>query len=125
MTTNVQEQFNVETPLRCPVCGGELVDTRISPMGDISTHISWQMHSGKCEDHGWFQAETVGKPPRDIFAVTRPFGTSRRLVINGREYYQFPTVWTDVEFDVRMNRMSKADRIDPMDAQYWQALPIE
>lgn len=125
MTTNAPDQFNVETPLKCPICGGDLVDTMIRRMGHISTHTTWQMHSGRCEEHGWFQAETVGRPPRDIFAVTKPFGTSRRLVINGREFYQFPTVWNDVEFDVRMNRMGKDDRVDPMDAQYWAARPIE
>ncbi len=125
MTTNVREQFNVETPLRCPVCESELVDTRITPMGNVSTHTRWFMHSGRCEQHGWFQAETVGRPPRDIFAVNRPFGVSRRLVVNGREVYQFPTVWNQVEFHERMNRMSKANRVDPMDERYWKALPIE
>lgn len=107
------------------MCGGDLVDTMIRTMGAVSPHITWQMHSGKCEEHGWFQAEIVGRPPRDIFAVTRPFGTSRRLVINGREVYQFPTVWNDVDFDVRMDRMGKADRVDPLDARYWVARPIE
>jgi len=126
MTTHAREEFNVDTPLKCPVCGSKLVDTRISAMGsDISTHLRWHMHSGRCEEHGWFQAETVGRPPRDIFAVTRPFGTSRRFVINGREYHQFPTLWNDVEFHERMNRMSKANRVDPLDPQYWEARPIE
>jgi hypothetical protein len=125
MTTNVREQFHVETPLRCPVCGGELMDTWVRSLGANLTGIRWEMHSGRCEEHGWFQAETVGKPPRDIFAVDRPFGVSRRLVINGREYYQFPTAWAEVEFHERMNRMSKANRVDPMDEQYWKALPLK
>lgn len=91
-------------------------------MGDISTHTSWQLHCGMCEEHGWFQAETVGRPPRDIFAVTRPFGTSRRLIVNGREVYQFPTVWAEVDFEMRMNKLNP---VDAMDARYWKALPIE
>lgn len=122
MSNQALDQFNVETPLTCPICGGDLVKTMIRELGTITAHTVWQMHIGQCEEHGWFQAEIVGKPPSDIMAVTKPFGTSRRLIVNGREVYQFPTVWNDVDFDVRMDRNK---RVDPMDAQYWKARPIE
>lgn len=117
MSTDPHDQFNVETPLACPVCGSDLVKTMIRTLGTITSRTSWQMHAGKCEEHGWFQAEIVGKPPRDIFAVTRPFGPSRRLIVDGREVYQFPTVWNDVDFDVRLDRNKP---VDPLDARYWK-----
>ncbi len=122
MSTNSPDQFNVETPLTCPICGSDLVITMIRSLGTVTAHTSWQMHVGQCEEHGWFQAEIVGKPPRDIFAVTRPFGESRRLLVNGREMYQFPTVWNDVDFDVRMDRSKP---VDPLDAQYWKPRGLE
>lgn len=117
MSANLRDQFNVETPLVCPVCGGDLVDTGIRTLGTVTRETTWEMHIGRCEEHGWFQAEIVGRPPREIFAVTKPFGTSRRLIVDGIEYYQFPTVWNDVELDFRMN---KANPVDPLDAQYWK-----
>lgn len=122
MSNEAQDQFNVETPLTCPVCGGELRNTMIRSLGTITFNTVWQMHTGKCEEHGWFQAEVVGRPPRDIFAVTKPFGASRRLIVGGREVYQFATVFNDVDFDVRMN---KEQPIDPLDAQYWKARSVE
>ncbi len=117
MSANMRDQFNVETPLTCPVCGGSLAQTMIRQLGTVTRNTVWEMHAGKCEEHGWFQAEVVGKPPRDIFAVSRPFGASRRLVVDDREVYQFPTVWNDAGFDVRMN---KEKPVDPLDAQYWK-----
>ena len=122
MSTNLRDQFNVETPLKCPVCGGGLVETSIRTLGTITQETAWEMHVGRCEEHGWFQAEIVGRPPREIFAVTKPFGASRRLVIGDTEYYQFPTVWNDVELDVRLNREKP---IDPLDAQYWKPRNLE
>lgn len=89
----------------------------VREMGTVTSHTAWYMHAGECPEHGWFQAETVGKPPRDIFAVTRPFGTSRRLVVNGVERYQFPTVWNDVETKILLD---KRHPVDTMDAQYWK-----
>lgn len=118
----MRDQFNVETPLKCPVCGGSLVDTGIRQLGTITRNTAWEMHHGRCEEHGWFQAEVVGRPPREIFAVSKPFGASRRLVIGENEYYQFPTVWNDVELDVRMN---KEKPVDPLDAQYWKPRNLE
>lgn len=122
MSTILRDQFNVETPLTCPVCGGDLVETGIRTLGTITRNTAWEMHSGRCEEHGWFQAEIVGKPPRDIFAVTRPFGASRRLVVGDTEYYQFPTVWNDVDFETRMD---KSNGIDPLDATYWKPKGLE
>lgn len=122
MSTNLRDQFNVETPLICPVCGGDLVDTGIRTLGTITRNTAWEMHSGRCQEHGWFQAEIVGRPPREIFAVSKPFGVSRRLVVDGTEYYQFPTVWNDVELEVRMN---KAQPVDPLDAKYWKPRNLE
>lgn len=122
MSTDPRDQFNVETPLTCPICGHDLVKTMIRTLGTVTSHTSWQMHVGQCEEHGWFQAEIVGKPPRDIFAVTRPFGASRRLLVNGREMYQFPTVWNDVDFDARMDRSKP---VNPLDPQYWKSRSLK
>ncbi len=122
MSAISRDQFNVETPLRCPICGGALKHTMIRSLGSVTPHTRWELHAGECSEHGWFQAEIVGKPPRDIFAVARPFGASRRLVVGGREVYQFPTVWNDVEFDTRMN---KEKPVDPLDAQYWKPRAVE
>lgn len=122
MNTPARDQYNVSTPLRCPICGSMLQETMIRSLGTVTNKTTWQMHAGKCPEHGWFQAEVVGRPPRDIFAVHRPFGASRRLIVNGEEHYQFPTVWNDVEFDARMDRVHPAD---PLDAQYWKARGLE
>lgn len=122
MSANMRDQFNVETPLTCPICESGLMDTLIRVMGTATRATQWEMHAGKCEEHGWFQAEIVGRPPREIFAVTKPFGASRRLVINGREYYQFPTVWDDVDMETRMN---KHNPVHALDAQYWKPKPLD
>lgn len=117
MSSNLRDRFNVETPLVCPVCGGDVIDTSIRTLGTVTRETTWEMHIGRCEEHGWFQAEIVGRPPREIFAVTKPFGASRRIVIGDQEYYQFPTVWNDVELKERMN---KENPVDPLDARYWK-----
>lgn len=122
MSTNMRDQFNVETPLICPICEGNLVETSIRDLGAITRETRWEMHIGRCEEHGWFQAEVVGRPPREIFAVHKPFGASRRMLVNGREYYQFPTVWNDVDFE---ERMWKHDPVDPLDAQYWKPRSLD
>lgn len=117
-----RDQMRSRTPLRCPICHGRLQDTLIRTMGSITPSTVWQMHAGKCPEHGWFQAETVGRPPREIFAVTRPFGVSRRLVIGDNEYYQFPTKYNDLEFGSRRN---KYDPVDQMDPTLWEAYPVD
>src|SRR5688500_377104 len=71
-----RDSINVRTPLQCPVCGGALSDVLIRDLGGITADITWQVHAGKCADHGWFQTEVVSRPPREIFSVTRPFGAA-------------------------------------------------
>ncbi len=99
------------TPMRCPICGGELVDVQVRDIGDVTAHLLWQMHSGRCTEHGWFQAELISKPPREIFPVDRPGGSARHVVVNGVSIYAFPTVWTTLE---------SRQKVDPLDPKYWE-----
>ncbi len=99
------------TPMRCPICGRELVDVKIRNIGDVTAHLLWQMHAGRCPEHGWFQAEAIGKPPREIFPVNRPGGVARRVTIDGREIFAFPTVW---------DSMDPRQQVDPLDPDLWQ-----
>jgi hypothetical protein len=111
-----RDRINVRTPMRCPLCGGELERVYIRDMGSITAGVVWQLHAGRCAahaEHGWFQAEVVGKPPREIFAVERPFGPTKRLEVDGQEVYAFATVWNDTPSEVQMRR------VDPLDPQYW------
>src|SRR5688500_2922804 len=78
----VRDRINVGTPMRCPVCHSTLSDVMIRDLGGVTADITWQIHAGKCAEHGWFQTEVVSRPPREIFAVTRPFGAARRVVVN-------------------------------------------
>jgi hypothetical protein len=110
--------YRAQTPLRCPVCEGALEQTIIQDLGAPNAYRQWQAHAGKCPEHGWFQAEVVGKPPREIFPVTKPFGAARRLVIDGQEIFHFPTVWNDVSYEQRRSA------VDPLDAQFWKIRPI-
>ena len=55
----------------------------------------------------------LAAPARD-FAVNKPFGTARRVVVDGREVFSFPTVWNSVP------REKQRTRVDPLDARYWQ-----
>jgi len=100
-----------QTPLRCPLCRRELLDTRIRSLGEVTARLAWQLHAGRCPEHGWFQAEVVSKPPREVFPVERPGGIARRLVIDGREVYAFPTVW---------NSLDTRQEVDPLDPRYWE-----
>jgi hypothetical protein len=99
------------TPMRCPLCDGRLDHIQIRNLGDVTAHILWQMHTGECPNHGWFQAELVGKPPREIFPVTRPAGNARAVNIDGQDIFAFPTVW---------NSMDTRQKVDPLDPRYWQ-----
>lgn len=108
-----RDLVRVRTPMRCPICNGELDNVLVRDLGGVTASIVWQLHAGKCEDHGWFQTEVVSRPPREIFAVTRPFGAARRIVIDGQEHFAFSTVWNDIP---------AADRrrpVDPLDERYW------
>jgi hypothetical protein len=104
-------QTGKQTPLHCPICDGELDDIRIRHIGDVTAHLLWQIHAGHCPEHGWFQAELISKPPREIFPVDRPWGTARRVTIEGRDVFAFPTVW---------NSMDPRQSVDAFDSQYWQ-----
>jgi hypothetical protein len=115
---STKDFYRAQTPLRCPICESTLENTMIRDLGAPTAYRQWQLHAGKCAEHGWFQTEVVGKPPREIFAVTKPFGAVRRLLIDGREVYQFPTMWNDVPGDERLKAT------DPLDPQYWKPRPI-
>lgn len=99
------------SPLRCPVCNGPLRKTRITPLGSVTADLRWELHAGECPEHGWFQAEVISRPPREIFAVTRPGGIARKFTINGKPLYAFPTIW---------NRQDPLVKADPYDARYWE-----
>lgn len=98
------------TPLRCPICDGELKHTQITPIGAVTADLAWEMHAGQCPQHGWFQAEVIATPPREIFPVTRPAGTARRFTIDGQPIFSFPTVW---------NNLDAFTQVDPYDPAYW------
>lgn len=108
-----RDLVRVRTPMRCPICASELDNVLVRDLGGVTANIVWQMHAGSCHEHGWFQTEVVSRPPREIFAVTRPFGAARRIVIDGREYFAFSTVWNDIPPDDRRRP------VDPLDGQYW------
>lgn len=90
----------------------------IRDLGSPNAYRQWQLHAGRCPEHGWFQAEVVGRPPREIFPVTKPFGAARRMIVNGEEVYQFPTIWNDVPEKVRLSP------VDPLEAKFWEPKPI-
>lgn len=109
-----RERLGADTPMRCPICDGALSNTQIRDLGGVTADLVWQLHAGECEEHGWFQAEVISRPPREIFPVTRPFGVARRLVIDGDEIFAFPTIWNDAPPEVIRSR------VDPLDAKFWQ-----
>ena len=103
--------LRTESPLRCPITGEELEDVRVIPLGPVTGELTWELHAGRSEKYGWFQAEVISKPPREIFPVTRPGGTARPIIIGGKQVFSFPTVWDST------NRRQPVDMYDP---QYWQ-----
>jgi hypothetical protein len=113
-----RDRVQVRTPLRCPVCGGELEDTLVRDVGGVTAGLIWQIHAGRCPEHGWFQTEVISRPPREIFPVNKPFGVARRVVVDGREVFSFPTVWNNLPLD------EQRQRVDPLDARYWQIAPV-
>ena len=100
--------------MRCPICQGELEDVLVRDLGGVTADLIWQLHAGRCPEHGWFQTEVISRPPWEIFAVNKPFGVARRLVVDGEELYSFPTVWNDLPPEARRQR------VDPFDPRYWQ-----
>ncbi|MDP8908808.1 MAG: hypothetical protein M3N47_06755 [Chloroflexota bacterium] len=113
-----RDRFRARTPMRCPICEGELRNVLVRDLGGVTADIVWQLHAGECPEHGWFQTEIVSRPPREIFPVTKPFGAARRLVIDGREVYSFSTVWNDLPPQERRKP------VDPLDAKYWRGQPL-
>ena len=79
-----RDRVQVQTPLRCPICDRELEDTLIRDIGGVTSDLVWQIHAGRCPEHGWFQTEVISRPPREIFPVSKPFGAARRVVIETR-----------------------------------------
>jgi hypothetical protein len=112
----IRDRRHVRTPLRCPVCGGELKDTLVRDLGGVTADLVWEIHAGRCPEHGWFQAEVISRPPREIFAVNKPFGVARRMVVNGLEVYSFPTVWS-TQSDERQRQPA-----NPFDPALWQVV---
>ena len=100
-----------QSPLRCPITGERLKDVRVLPLGSVTGEIVWELHAGRSETYGWFQAEAISKPPREIFPVDRPGGSARRVLIGGTPVYSFPTVWDSTD------RRNVVDMYDP---EYWQ-----
>lgn len=125
-----RERVAARTPMRCPICGGGLIDVRIRDLGGLTASVTWQVHAGRCEEHGWFQAEFSARPPREIFPVVRPWGAARRVVAGGREYFEFPTAWGRSERETAMVKndptgRSAISRIDPLDPDHWATRPVE
>jgi hypothetical protein len=113
-----RDLVQARTPLRCPVCGRELEDTLVRDLGGVTADLVWQIHAGRCPEHGWFQTEVISRPPREIFPVNKPFGVARRMIVDGREVFSFPTVWNSLPLD------KQRERVDPLDARYWQIAPF-
>ena len=109
-----REKVGARTPMRCPLCESELGGVQIRDIGGITADLNWEVHAGECPVHGWFQAEVISRPPREIFPVSRPFGVARRVVVDGDEVFAFSTVWNDVSPE------TKRSRVDPLDPQYWR-----
>ncbi len=118
-STPSRDRFHARTPMRCPICQGELQDTLVRDLGGVTADLFWQLHAGRCPEHGWFQTEVISRPPWEIFAVNKPFGVARRLVINGRDVYSFPTVWNDLPPE------AKRQRVDPLDPRYWRVTRLD
>jgi hypothetical protein len=104
-----------QTPLVCPICGSQLKHVQVSPLGAVTADLTWELHAGQCPEHGWFQAEVVSKPPREIFAVARPGGIARQVLIGERPVYAFPTVWDGLE-----RRAVVSSRVDMYDPTLWE-----
>ncbi len=98
------------TPLRCPICESRLENEQIIPLGAVTADLPWELHAGRCPEHGWFQAEVISKPPREIFPVNRPGGVARSFTIDGQVTFAFPTVW---------NTQNTMRPVDPYDETYW------
>lgn len=113
-----RDRTRASTPMRCPICGRDLDDTIVRDIGGVTADLVWQIHAGRCPVHGWFQAEVISRPPREIFPVNKPFGTARRVIVDGQEYFSFPTLWNSLPPD------KQRLRVNPLDARFWQVAPV-
>lgn len=109
-----RDQLAPRTPMRCPICARGLERVLVRDIGGVTGDLDWQIHAGQCPEHGWFQAEVISRPPREIFPVEKPFGVARRLEIDGQEIYSFPTVWSD------LSPAEKRQPVNPFDPKYWE-----
>lgn len=109
-----RDRLSARTPMRCPICDGALQRVLIRDLGGVTADLVWQLHAGECPQHGWFQTEVISRPPREIFAVDRPFGTTRRLIIDGKEIFSFPTVWN------MLPPAAHRQRVDPFEPRFWR-----
>ncbi len=114
-----RDNIRGRTPMRCPICGGELSNVHIRDLGGLTADILWILHAGECPEHGWFQAEFSADPPREIFPVKKPFGTARRVDVDGVEYYEFRTAWDRAQIENR-----HFHETDPLDPDMWATLPL-
>lgn len=94
----------------CPICEGKLQHVQVRKLGDVTAGLNWELHAGRCQEHGWFQAEMISKPPREVFAVTQPGGAVRKIMIDGKPVYAFPTHW---------NAVGGRVPVDPYDPEMW------
>lgn len=117
--SRTRDRIRVRTPMHCPICGEALQNVIVRDLGSAAARVTWQLHAGECPQHGWFQTEFVSRPPSEIFAVTQPFGTSRRVVVNGREYFSFSTAWSTVPAH------EKRRPVNPLEEKYWRTLPVQ
>jgi hypothetical protein len=114
-----RDRIEVQTPLRCPIDGQPLEDTLVRDIGGVTADLVWQIHAGRCPEHGWFQTEVISRPPREIFPVNKPFGAARRMVVDGQEVFSFPTLWNT------LTTAQRRLRVDPFEPRFWQAAPLK
>jgi len=50
--------------------------------------------------------------------VNKPFGAARRMLVNGRETYSFPTVWNT------LTALQQRTRVDPLEERFWKVAPV-
>jgi hypothetical protein len=113
-----RDRVQAWTPMRCPICDRELEEVLVRDIGGVTADLFWQVHAGRCPEHGWFQTEVISRPPREIFPVNKPFGTARRVIVDGREFFSFPTVWNSLPRELQRTK------VDPLDARYWKIAPF-
>lgn len=111
-----RDRLGGATPMRCPVTDAVLENVIIRNLGGVTADITWEVHAGYSPAIDcWFQAEVTGRPPREIFPVNRPFGSARRLMVDGKEHYAFPTIWNTLS-----PKEQRSLKVDPLDWRYWQ-----